>query len=365
MKFRFRFDADRDASYDAAMPPLPATTTTRRLLWHADREPCSRIEAIVDGCVCGALRWTTSAPDRWRAEVSLGTLAAGTLCIPSLILGDDAISAYRMRLTWAADGAAELVAIGAGAGLESITNWTQADYGRVGQIGHCADVGIDCLEAIDVLNDCRLSVEVEAQTRPQHLHLAVSLRPRLLDAVPAGDLETPELHVPAISQMTCDAAIARQICSPMSVAMVLAGLGIEQDPETFARDSFHPQHHMFGIWPANLAAAWRAGASGVVRSFTHADEAAGLLTAGYPIVASIRFEPEQLLGAPLPRSGGHLVVLRGLGAQRVTVNDPAGADASHVVQHYDRHAFLRAWLRDRGVGYVLWPRRPPAEPTHP
>ncbi|MCC5873831.1 MAG: C39 family peptidase [Gammaproteobacteria bacterium] len=347
------------------MPSAPATSTTHRLLWHGVRGPCARIEAIVDGSACGPLRWAPASPGHWRTDISLGTLPAGTLCVPSLILGEDAISGYRMRLTWAADGAAELVAIGAGAGSEAITAWPQADHGRVGSAGQLADAGIDCVEAIDDLTECHLAIEVESPARPQHLHLAVSLRQRRLAGDPCVERETPDVAVPPLSQMTCDAAMARQICSPVSVAMVLASLGIEQDLQSFARDTFHPQHRMFGIWPAALAAAWRAGASGVVRSFNDADEAARLLAAGHPIVTSIRFEPEQLAGAPLPRSSGHLVVLRGLGSKRVTVNDPAGADADSVVQHYDRRAFLRAWLADRGIGYVLWPRQPAAESAQP
>lgn len=53
---------------------------------------------------------------------------------------------------------------------------------------------------------------------------------------------------------------------------------------------------------------------------------------------------------------GHLVVLRGLGEDTVTVNDPAAATADAVPTAYDREAFLRAWLADRGVGYVFWRR---------
>ncbi|MCC5888098.1 MAG: C39 family peptidase [Gammaproteobacteria bacterium] len=347
------------------MPPGAATSDTHRLLWHGEQGPCSRIAAIVDGSDGGPLRWAAADPGHWRTEVILGQLPGGTLCVPSLILGEDDVSGYRMRLTWGTGGVAELVAIGVSAGAESIADWPRAHHGPVGHAGQRAEAGIDCLEAIDTLTDCRLGIEVTSPTCPRDLQLAVSLRQRQIEVPAAPGSWTPELAVPPLSQMTRDAAIARQICSPLSVAMVLASLGIHRDPEAFARDSFQPQHGMFGIWPANLAAAWRAGASGVVRSFDAAEDAARLLVAGYPIVASIRFEAEQLIGAPLPRSSGHLVVLRGLGADTVTVNDPAGADAESVVHHYDRNAFLRAWLQDRGVGYVLWPRRPSAECAQP
>lgn len=317
-----------------------------------------RSAVTLDGDVCGRLVFEPGAEaGTWVAGIDLGTLLAGTLCVPSLILGQRAPRRYRMYATWEGGGALDLVSITLPEDTKSPLPWPKGDYGPVGPPQRRAEAGIDCFETVDTLTGCRLQIEVESGSTPPEVDLAVSLRPRLLNDIADDGSEAPTLPVPGFSQMSCADDIARQICSPVSVAMVLAALGIPRDLEQFAYASRHPQHRLFGIWPANLAAAWHAGASGVIRTFDSAAQAARILTAGYPIVTSIRFEAGELMDAPLPRTGGHLVVLRGLGRDRVTVNDPAGANGSDVAREYDRRAFLRAWLGDRGVGYLLWPRQ--------
>jgi hypothetical protein len=139
--------------------------------------------------------------------------------------------------------------------------------------------------------------------------------------------------------------------------MVLRRLGLEPELVAFVRTSEHPHHErLLGLWPWNLARAWEAGAAGVVRTFASARDATHVLRAGHPIVASVRYREGELPGAPMPGTKGHLVVLRGLEAATVTVNDPAAPTADAVPTAYDRQAFLRAWLADRGVGYVFWRR---------
>ncbi len=254
-------------------------------------------------------------------------------------------------------GSCHLVAVAVAAPDADLSNWPRGDHGPVGTAGQRVEAGIDCFEATDDLSACSLELEIDGGAEPPQVGLAVSLRSRLQASIEDDGSEAAPLPVPYFSQMVCSQAIARHICSPVSVAMTLAFLGIATDVESFAQESRHPDHRLFGIWPCNLAAAWRAGASGVVRSFDSAADAARVLSAGYPIVTSIRFEAGGLAGAPLERSGGHLVVLRGMGPDTVLVNDPAGASSNEVERSYDRTAFLRAWLGDRGVGYVLWPRR--------
>lgn len=338
------------------MQPTPATSVPRRLLWHGAATPLPRSAATVDGEICGPLEFEPGTQrDRWHCRVGLGTLPAGTLCVPSLILGPTPVRRYRMHAQWRG-GRCDLVAIAITAPHAALADWPRGEYGRVGDAGHRAEAGIDCFEATDALAHCSLEVVIDSQGGPPEVDLAVSLRPRLQPSLTDDGSEAGNLAVPHFSQMTCSDAIARHICSPVSVAMILGALDLAADIEGFAQASRHPDHGLFGIWPSNLAAAWRAGASGVVRSFDAPAEAARILAAGYPIVASIRFEAGGLTGAPLERSAGHLVVLRGMGPDTVLVNDPAGASADEVERSYERAAFLRAWLGDRGVGYVLWSR---------
>ena len=299
-------------------------------------------------------------PDLWTASLELGDLEAGLLCVPSMILVDDGVRAQAMELRWAAGGALP---------LSPIRIDPDADPpGEPGTLdtrttpGGSVTGGYDCFETRTPVAAAELHLRLTTRdgTQPR-VGLLLGLRPRHL-AVEDDGATAPELEAPGLSQMCLDAAIARHVCSPLSVAMVLARLGVAIDPEAFARSTEHPDHRrLFGMWPLNLARAWHAGAGGLVRVFTRPAEAAALLAAGHLVVASIRFEQGALPGAPLPRTGGHLVVLRGMDSDRVWVNDPAAPDDASVHREYDRGAFLEAWLADRGVGYVLWQRSAAAE----
>ena len=70
------------------------------------------------------------------------------------------------------------------------------------------------------------------------------------------------------------------------------------------------------------------------------------------MVASIRFAAGGLAGAPLAATGGHLVLLRGIGDGAVVVNDPA-APPAEVERRYSTEEFAAAWLRWRGAAYVF------------
>ncbi len=50
-------------------------------------------------------------------------------------------------------------------------------------------------------------------------------------------------------QYALDDDIGGSICSPTSVSMVLRSLDIDVDPLQFAKDTYDPYYHIFGIWP--------------------------------------------------------------------------------------------------------------------
>lgn len=291
--------------------------------------------------------------DGWRATVRLPDLPAGALVVPSLILGEQLPGAYALRLLWGeGEDGIDLapIEVQSDADLEA----PKAHMNPVTIAGATATGGLDCVATGTALPAPRLELRGSG-TAPTDAVLLVSVRARRItvrdDGATAG-----ELAVPGLSQMTRPAEIARHVCSPLSVAMVLAAAGRPVDPETFARSCEHPHHgKLFGMWPLNLARARSEGFGGLVRIFERVEEIAHLLDAGVPIIASIRFEAGRLPGAPLPRTGGHLVVLRGLGEETVLVNDPAAPSDDAVARRYDRAPFLEAWLADRGVGYLLWP----------
>ena len=84
--------------------------------------------------------------------------------------------------------------------------------------------------------------------------------------------------------------------------------------------------------------------------------------AGVPIIVSLAWGRDELTGAPLPASSGHLMVLVGFDADgNPVVNDPAAPNDAAVRHTYIREEFERIWLERRsGTGYLIYPNDWPA-----
>lgn len=163
-----------------------------------------------------------------------------------------------------------------------------------------------------------------------------------------------ELALAPRSQRDEDPAIAGRICSPTSLAMVLAYHGVELPTAEVAARAYDPRHDLYGNWPRNVQAAFELGVAGYVTRFARWREVAAELAAGRPLVISIRAGEGELAGAPYERTGGHLLVLRGFDARGdCLVLDPAGPDRSGVARTYARADLERVWLAKGGVAYVL------------
>ncbi len=171
--------------------------------------------------------------------------------------------------------------------------------------------------------------------------------------VRAGLADVGPVPVPALSQMVEAEAIRNRICSPTSVAMVLGSLGVPATAAETAAAAHCAEHDRYGVWPANVWAASRRGALGYVAALDSWECARELLARGLPLVVSEAHAPGALPGSPLPETDGHLLVLRGLRAGRVLVNEPAAPSADAVPMEYDLEAFGRAWLGHGGIAYVL------------
>jgi hypothetical protein len=175
-------------------------------------------------------------------------------------------------------------------------------------------------------------------------------------AAPAGTATS--IAVPALSQLTEDAAIALRICSPTSVAMVLNYWGRSATAAAVAADVFHPGTDLYGVWPAAIRGAAIRGVAGYLLRFPDWRAADWCLAQGLPIIASIGYAAGELRGAPMAATTGHLVVLTGYEDGTVLVNDPAAPTRETVPRRYRRDELTRAWLQRKGVGYVLFdPRR--------
>ena len=212
---------------------------------------------------------------------------------------------------------------------------------------------IDLLRIRTPLQAATLYLRVQGVAPTAPAVLSVSVRRK--DTVPAPTLASRDtaLAVPSQSQMTLRPELASHVCSPTSVAMLLAYYGHSADIYHVISEARHQPSGLYGVWPANIHAAARRGLLGYLLHFPSWEAARALLDAGFPIVASVRYEVGELSRAAIERTSGHLLVVRGCSGDTVLVNDPA-ADAE-VARAYDLTEFCQVWLERSAVGYVLFP----------
>jgi uncharacterized protein YvpB len=199
-----------------------------------------------------------------------------------------------------------------------------------------------------------LTVTVASARVPDRYLITVAAR-AYRSSPDAGRALTPRLVVPAISQLSAPRAIRHRICSPTCVTMALRYHGRNATLAQVTHACYHAPSHLYGVWPLAIGCAAAADLAAAAECFTDLDTVAGIVASGLPVVASIRFAAGALPGAALSATDGHLVVVTGLDAEWVYVNDPAAKDASVVPRQCPRDAFAAAWLTERGVGYVLSP----------
>ena len=187
---------------------------------------------------------------------------------------------------------------------------------------------------------------------------------------PAGESRGRNLSVPARSQMVFPDG-GEAWCSPASLSMVMAywaqetgDRGLDEAVPAVADGVYDHTYEGWGNWPFNTAYAATHGLRARVGRLHSLDEAEGWLAARIPLVASVAWDDGEagqgLAGAPLPRSDGHLLVIRGFTSSgAVIVNDPAAPDDTGVPRVYERGEFSRAWLRNRGssggIAYLVYP----------
>ncbi|HZO93895.1 MAG TPA: C39 family peptidase [Candidatus Baltobacteraceae bacterium] len=178
-------------------------------------------------------------------------------------------------------------------------------------------------------------------------------------AVPTGGAavrareSTPSLDVPKLSQYLAAHPDERGWCSAAALAMLLRFHGVRADVASVARGVYDAAYRGTGNWAFNAAYAGAHGLRAAVAFLRGTDHVAAFLDAGLPVAVSLAWEERELPNAPLPRSDGHLVVVRGVDRERVFVNDPAQPD---VATRYERATFDALFRRHGGIAYVLAPR---------
>ncbi len=159
------------------------------------------------------------------------------------------------------------------------------------------------------------------------------------------------LDVPPRSQYAVEGE--RGWCSPASLSMLNAYHGLDFDVATTARAVFDRSYNGTGNWSFNVAFSGSLGLRGAVVYLRNLEHAQRLIEAGIPIAISYSWQGDELPGAPIEHSDGHLAVLCGFtDSGDCAMNDPASPNVRVV---YPRGAVENIWQRNNGVAYAIAP----------
>ena len=219
--------------------------------------------------------------------------------------------------------------------------------------GGAISTHIDCFHTERQLPESRLWIRLARPDPPRRFLLALSIRPLIMNPAVPPPTRLVLGQPPPISQMQGPAPIRKRICSPTALAMLLRAARPEIPWQSVVDACCDGR--FYGSWPLAIHSAARHGRLGAVEAIGSWDPALGILGTGSPVVASIRFGPGELPGAPLRETTGHLVTVHGIDDDRVLVCDPAAPDADSVPREYGLAAFTAAWMRHRGAAYLFAP----------
>ena len=173
------------------------------------------------------------------------------------------------------------------------------------------------------------------------------------DARVAARESTAEIDVPKLSQYHANFPEDRGWCSAAALAMLLRFHGGEADVAAVARAVHDAAYGGTGNWAFNAAHAGARGLRGLVAYLRGIDHVAAFVDAGLPVAISVAWNQGELPGAPLDRSDGHLLVVRGVEPEHVFVNDPAHPA---IATRYPRTALDLIFREHGGVAYLIAPR---------
>jgi len=173
----------------------------------------------------------------------------------------------------------------------------------------------------------------------------------------------PKVHVaiPAYSQFQAPTGLAERLCSPTCLSMALASfLGKKVNLLTTARNVYDPEADIFGNWSFNVAHGGEIlRAAGLdlscAASFLPDLQACvPYLQKKRPVILSLSYGPHQMPGAPLHKTPGHLIVLRGFdGRGHALVCDPAAKNPLLVRRAYPVGPLNHAWARSGRFAYIF------------
>ena len=223
---------------------------------------------------------------------------------------------------------------------------------------------VDELKLKTVATAARYRFKFRAARRPVRLRsAALALSDENAPDAPPAFLSGPwarELAVAPRSQLDEQEEYRRDICAPTSLAMILEFWGRKKSTEEVALAVRDRASRLFGNWPANAAFAAKSGLDARIARLDSVENLQLEIAAGRPIVVSIAFGEDELPGAPLRRTNGHLLVVTGFTAEGdVIAADPAAEGRGLVRRVYPRAAFHMAWrVRKRGLAFLIGPDLP-------
>ncbi|HWR67266.1 MAG TPA: C39 family peptidase [Bellilinea sp.] len=169
------------------------------------------------------------------------------------------------------------------------------------------------------------------------------------------------INVPECSQMVYPDG-GNVWCSPTSVSMVLGYWGADPGPcEPRVRNAVAGVYDWIydghGNWVFNTAYAGSLGFTASVRRFASLNDVEPWVARDVPVVFSFAWGKNDLTGAAIDSSNGHLAVIVGLDdAGNPIVNDPAAALDEDVQRTYNRAELEAVWLTNSGgTVYIIEP----------
>jgi hypothetical protein len=266
--------------------------------------------------------------------------------------------AYEGILSWGARGPTEIdlrVQIADGRRSEWLPYVRRDPWRSCSSRDDIAKIEVDVIRPILPL----VAVEVRADavealflaTPPREIALSATVRALTRLAIPCA------LEIPAFSQYVDG---ERGWCAAASLAMIMTYWAKRTGEPSYLADVrstaagiYDAAYSGTGNWTFGTAFAHTRGLMAAVAYLPDLDRAHRFLLSGIPLVISLRWEEGELTGAPLPRTDGHLLVLRGFDREGYAlVNDPA---LPEVAGRYRRDELEAAWMKGGGIAYVTAP----------